>query len=126
MRLLLDTPILLWWLADDPALPVRANVLIADPANETFVSPISLWEIAIKAHLGKIVADLDEIRTASLASGFTPLPFTDAHAVAITHLPDHHHDPFDRALIAQAHVEPLHLITHNQMVGTYSGQILLV
>ena len=126
MRLLLDTHILLWWLADDSALPARADLLIADRANEAFVSPISLWEIAIKAHLGKIVADVDEIRAAAAASGFTPLPFTDEHAVAIAHLPDHHRDPFDRALIAQAHVEPLYLITHDQMVATYSGNILLV
>ncbi|HWS83054.1 MAG TPA: type II toxin-antitoxin system VapC family toxin [Ktedonobacteraceae bacterium] len=126
MRLLLDTHILLWWLADDPALSAQADVLIADPANETFVSSISLWEIAIKAHLGKIVADVDEIRVATLTSGFTPLPFTDSHAVAVACLPDHHRDPFDRALIAQARVEPLHLITHDQMVATYSGDILLV
>lgn len=126
MRLLLDTHILLWWLADDPALPAQADTLIADLANETFVSPISLWEIAIKAHLGKIVADADEIRTAALTSGFTALPFTDIHAVAVARLPDYHRDPFDRALIAQAHVEPLHLITHDQMVATYSGDILLV
>jgi PIN domain nuclease of toxin-antitoxin system len=47
MRLLLDTHILLWWLADDSALPARANLLIADRANEAFVSSISLWEIAM-------------------------------------------------------------------------------
>jgi PIN domain nuclease of toxin-antitoxin system len=126
MRLLLDTHILLWWLADDPALPIQANVLIADPANEMVVSSISLWEIAIKAHLGKIVADINEIRTAVLTSGFTTLPFTDMHAVAVAHLPDYHRDPFDRALIAQVHVEPLYLITHDQMVATYSKDILLV
>jgi len=126
MRFLLDTHILLWWLGDDPALPAQANVLIADPANEIFVSPISLWEIAIKAHLGKIIADVDEIRMAASVSGFTTLPFTDMHAVAVAHLPDYHRDPFDRALIAQAHVELLHLITHDQMAATYNGDILLV
>jgi PIN domain nuclease of toxin-antitoxin system len=54
------------------------------------------------------------------------LPFTDMHAVAVARLPDHHRDPFDRALIAQAHAEPLYLITHDQMVAAYSGDILLV
>jgi PIN domain nuclease of toxin-antitoxin system len=73
MRLLLDTHILLWWLADDPALPAQADVLIADSTNEILVSPISLWEIAIKAHLGKIMADINEIHTAVLTSGFTTL-----------------------------------------------------
>lgn len=126
MRLLLDTHILLWWLADDSALPARADSLIADRTNEAFVSSISLWEIAIKAHLGKIVADVDEIRAAAAANGFTPLSFTAEHAVAVAHLPNHHRDPFDRALIAQAHIEPLYLITHDQTVATYSGNILLV
>jgi len=126
MRLLLDTHILLSWLADDPTLSVQADVLLANSANEIFVSPISLWEIAIKAHLGKIIADIDEIHTAALTSGFTALPFTDMHAVAVARLPDYHRDPFDRALIAQAHVEPLYLITHDQMVASYSRNILLV
>lgn len=126
MRLLLDTHILLWWLADDPALPVQANVLIADSANEILVSPISLWEIAIKVHLGKLMADIDEIHTAALTNGFTVLPFTDMHAIAVVHLPDYHRDPFDRALIAQAHVEPLYLLTHDQMIANYSKDILLV
>ena len=126
MPLLLDTHILLWWLADDPALPAQADTLIANPANETFVSPISLWEIAIKAHLGKIMADVSEIHAATLTSGFTVLPFTDMHAVAVARLPDYHRDPFDRALIAQAHAEPLYLITHDQMVAAYSKNILFV
>lgn len=126
MRLLLDTHILLWWLADHPALPEQAKVLIADPANEVFVSPMSLWEIAIKAHLGRIAADVAAIRTAALASGFAPLPFTLEHAVAVAHLPDHHRDPFDRALLAQARVEPLHLITHDDLVAAYGGDVLLV
>ena len=126
MPLLLDTHILLWWLADDPALPAQADILIANSANEIFVSPISLWEIAIKAHLGKIMADVSEIHAAALTSGFTVLPFTDMHAVAVARLPDYHRDPFDRALIAQAHAEPLYLITHDQMVAAYSKNILFV
>lgn len=126
MRLLLDTHILLWWLADDLALPAQADALIVDSVNEIFVSPISLWEVAIKAHLGKIMADVNEIHTAALTNGFTPLPFTDLHAIAVARLPNHHRDPFDRALIAQAHVEPLCLITHDQVVATYSRDILLV
>jgi PIN domain nuclease of toxin-antitoxin system len=126
MRLLLDTHILLWWLADSPSLSARADALIADPANEVFLSPLSLWEIAIKAHLGKITANVDEVRTAALASGFTPLPFTLEHAVAVAQLPDHHRDPFDRGMIAQARVEPMHLVTHDATVAAYGGQILLV
>jgi PIN domain nuclease of toxin-antitoxin system len=125
MRLLLDTHILLWWLADDPALPARADALIADPANEVFASSISLWEIALKVSLGKITADPAQVHTATLASGFAPLAFTAEHALAVARLPDHHRDPFDRALLAQARVEPLHLITHDAIIAGYGEHVLL-
>jgi PIN domain nuclease of toxin-antitoxin system len=123
---LLDTHILLWCLEDNSALPLEAKVLVADPRNEVFVSPISLWEVAIKARLGKIVADPSEVRSAALQSGFVELPFSLEHAVAVAQLPDHHRDPFDRALIAQAQCEPLRLLTHDQLVAAYGGTVLLV
>jgi PIN domain nuclease of toxin-antitoxin system len=126
VRLLLDTHILLWWLDDDPTMPAQADALIADPANQVFVSPMSLWEIAIKSRLGKIVADVDDVRKAALESGFEPLPFTLEHAAEVARLPDQHRDPFDRALIAQARLEPMHLITHDEVVAAYDGSILLV
>jgi PIN domain nuclease of toxin-antitoxin system len=126
VRLLLDTHILLWWLTDDPALPARADALITDPANEVFVSPMSLWEIAIKSRLGKITADVDEVRNAALESGFDPLPFTLEHAAEVARLPNHHRDPFDRALVAQVRFEPLRLITHDEVVAAYGGSVLLV
>ena len=126
MRLLLDTHILLWWLTDDPVLPARADALITDAANEVFVSPMSLWEIAIKSRLGKITADVDEVRNAALESGIDALPFTLEHAAEVARLPDHHRDPFDRALVAQARFEPLHLITHDAVVAAYGDSVLLV
>ncbi len=126
MRLLLDTHILLWWLTNDPALPAQADALITDPANEVSISAISLWEVAIKAHLGKLPADVNEVRTAALASGFTPLPFTLDHAAEVARLSDHHRDPFDRALVAQARFEPMRLITHDEVVAMYGDSVLFV
>lgn len=126
MRLLLDTHILLWWLADDAALPATADALIADQANGVFVSSMSLWEIAIKSRLGKIAAEVDEVHRAALESGFTPLPFTLEHAAEVARLPDHHRDPFDRALVAQARLEPLHLVTCDEVVAAYGEPVLLL
>jgi PIN domain nuclease of toxin-antitoxin system len=126
VRLLLDTHILLWWLSDNPTIPVQAEELIADSRNDVFVSPMNLWEIAIKSRLGKIVADVDEVHRASLEGGFRPLPFTLEHAAEVARLPDYHRDPFDRALVAQARLEPMHLVTHDEMVAAYGGSILLV
>ncbi len=126
MRLLLDTHILLWWLTNDPALPTRADTLMVDPANEISISAISLWEVGIKARLGKLPANVDEVRAATLASGFTPLPFTLDHAAEVARLPDHHRDPFDRALVAQARFEPMRLITHDRVVAMYGDSVLFV
>jgi len=126
MRLLLDTHILLWWLDDDPALPARAKTLIADPANLVFISPLTLWEIAIKARLGKIEADVDEVRAAATDGGLVPLPFTADHAGEVARLPDHHRDPFDRGLVAQARHEPMRLLTHDVAVAAYGDSVLLV
>ena len=126
MRLLLDTHIILWWLNDNPRLPVRADALIADRTNAVFVSPLSLWEIAIKSRLGKLRADIDEVQRMALESGFAPLPFTLEHAAAVARLPDHHQDPFDRALVSQAITEPMRLITHDKTVAAYGESVLLV
>jgi PIN domain nuclease of toxin-antitoxin system len=126
VHLLLDTHLLLWWLAADPRLPPRAGMLIEDRRNPVFVSPMTLWEIAIKTQLGKLDADVDEVRTAALQSGFRPLPFTLEHAAAVARLPQHHRDPFDRALLAQALLEPLTLLTHDEGLSVYGEQVLLV
>ena len=126
MRLLLDTHILLWWLADDPVLPTGARALIADPANAVFVSPMTLWEIAIKARLGKMDADVDDVRAAATDGGFIPLPFTADHASEVARLPSHHRDPFDRALVAQARREPMRFLTHDVTLVAYGESILLV
>ncbi len=126
MRLLLDTHILLWALADQPSLSERARDAITDPANDIYVSSLSLWEIAIKARLGKISTDVQEVRAAALATGFRPLPFTLEHAIAVADLPDRHRDPFDRGLIAQARVEPLFLLTHDDVLAAYGDDILVV
>lgn len=63
---------------------------------------------------------------AALESGFTPLPFTLEHAAEVARLPDHHRDPFDRALVAQARLEPLHLVTCDEVIATYGEPVLLL
>ena len=126
MRLLLDTHVLLWALADHPSLTALAREAITDPANEVYVSSLSVWEAALKARLGKLSADVHELRSAALQTGFRPLPFTLEHAAAVAGLPEHHRDPFDRGLIAQARVEPLRLMTHDDALAVYEVDILLV
>lgn len=109
-----------------PLLAPRADVLIADRTNQVFVSSMSVWEIAIKSQLGKLKADAAEARTAPLHGGFQPLPFTLEHAATVARLPHHHRDPFDRGLVAQALLEPLTLLTHDESLAVYGEHVLLV
>lgn len=126
MRLLLDSHTLLWWVRDDPALRKRARTLIADAANECYVSHASAWEMAIKASLGKLtlpstverfVVDQCEI------NGFRLLPITLAHIALVEILPFHHRDPFDRLLVAQARLEGMTLVSRDPTLKDYGISI---
>ena len=120
MRLLLDTHIFLW--AVDATLPDKARALI-DEATEVFVSSASIWEISIKARLGKLDADPAFLASLIMPSGFRELPVSASHAAAVFRLPestDGHKDPFDRLLAAQALTEPLILLTADVRLSQYA------
>lgn len=82
--------------------------------------------MAIKARLGKIQADPDELTAAIDASGFVELPVRAVHAAGVARLALHHNDPFDRLLIAQAVAEPLKLLTADAALARYSDVVMLV
>lgn len=124
MRVLLDTHILLWWMGADRRLPKEAEKIIADNNNLVFVSAASIWEIAIKATLGQIKVDPYSVQEAITPSGFLELSVTGKHAAQVSRLPAHHRDPFDRMLIAQSLMEPMRLLTTDQLLVQY-GEIVL-
>lgn len=119
MRVLLDTHVLLWALADDTRLSRDARKLI-ESATEVYVSSASYWEMAIKIGLGKLHVSLPEIRLAAQNSGFNELPVSGEHTEALLKLADHHRDPFDRMLVAQAISEPMRLLTADVQVAKYT------
>lgn len=122
MKVLLDTHALLWWLAGEQIEPAAAEC-ISDPATLVAVSAASVWEAAIKAHLGKLRmagAMVDHVS----AGGFEPLPISLAHAERAGSLPPHHRDPFDRMLVAQAQLEDLTLVTRDPAFRAYEVEIL--
>lgn len=125
MRILLDTHIYLWWLADSPALTQEAREII-EAAETVHVSTTSLWEAVVKIGLGKLVAKPQDLVTGIRESGFEALPVTPEHILALSNLADHHRDPFDRMLIAQAISEPLHLITADRVLPAYSDLVIKV
>lgn len=125
MKLLLDTHVLLWVVTDSPRIKaLRKRLLAAD--NDVYFSVASLWEIAIKVSLSKLQADAAGIREAALEGGFVELPVLGQHALQVGGLPWHHRDPFDRLLVAQAMAEPMRLLTANEQLLTYGGQVELI
>ena len=122
MRLLLDTHILLWWLADDRRLSADHRALIADASNLVLISAMTVAEIAIKASLGKLDAPDDLLPTLE-AGGFDELPCESRHADVLRTLPWHHRDPFDRMLIAQAIAERLTVLTADPHFTAYGVEL---
>ena len=120
MRLLLDTHILLWSLADSPRLSANARALLADTGNECWVSAASLWEIAIKVMLGKyrLPFALAELEGAVDQSGYRVLDVSARHALAIERIHMPHADPFDRLLLAQCETETLRLLSADRLLKT--------
>jgi PIN domain nuclease of toxin-antitoxin system len=118
MTLLLDTHVLLWWLEDAPQLSRPARKAIQDGQNTVYISAAVAWEIAIKKALGKLDAP-DDLEEVMAANRFLPLPITIPHALAVQTLPDHHRDPFDRLLIAQALLEGFRLVTRDREIARY-------
>lgn len=121
-RLLVDTHALLWWLADDASLSPTARDAIADPTNEPLVSAASVWEIAIKRGLGKLVAP-DDLPDRIADEGFAWLHITAQHAWHVRDLPMYHGDPFDRLLVAQALIERVPIVTTDARFGEYGVDV---
>lgn len=122
MRLLLDTHVLLWWLADDRRLGQQARALIAAADNTVYVSAASAWEISIKRALGKLKAPASLDSTIEDA-GFEKLAIEFKHGERAGALPPLHNDPFDRMLIAQALLEELVLVTADKYFTGYGVQL---
>ena len=127
MRLLLDTHVLLWCLEGDENLPEQARQIILS-ADAVYASAANIWEIVIKTSTGKLKIQTDpQNMIQSMAdSGFEMLSIKPEHALKLVDLQNIHQDPFDRILIAQSLVEPLHLVTCDSVVAKYGGNIIRV
>jgi PIN domain nuclease of toxin-antitoxin system len=123
MNLLLDTHVLLWSLSDSSRLAPPVRSAIVDGGNMVFVSAATAWEITIKKGLGKLKAPSGYLEALERYR-FTPLDITSEHALAVAQLPNHHRDPFDRLLVAQARLESLTLVTHDERILRYEVAVL--
>jgi PIN domain nuclease of toxin-antitoxin system len=122
MNVLLDTQCWLWWFAEEERLNAGARQLIGDGENTLYFSAASSWEIAIKCSIGKLKLpeSPDRYVPRRLASqGMLGMPVEHVHALRVASLPDHHRDPFDRLLVAQAQMEGLALLTADPLIAAY-------
>lgn len=127
MKLLLDTCAFLWFLADSPLLSQTARVHLLDPANEVYLSAVSVWEIARKFAQGRISLPSHPstlIPAVRRDSGIASLSLTEMDALAAEKLQLFHKDPFDRMLIAQALMGGLAIITSDRAFEPYPVRVI--
>lgn len=126
MRYLLDTHSVIWYLESSPKLSKHAQTLIEDGSNQCFVSVASLWEMAIKIALDRLelLTEFEKMQELLIMNSFEILPIQFEHLKVITQLPFHHHDPFDRILVAQSQVEKLVLISKDEKLQPYKIETL--
>ena len=127
MKALLDTHVFLWWVMDNERLIPFIRDFISNEKNELFLSSASCWEIAIKKNLRRLkLSDKPDkfIPDQMNANNISGLPIQLVHALHVYNLPDHHRDPFDRMLVAQAIIEKIPIITNDLIIAKYDVKTL--
>jgi PIN domain nuclease of toxin-antitoxin system len=127
VRILLDTHTFLWWNEASPRLSKKARVLLADPDNSLLLSVVTAWELVLKVQAGKLRLPESPgayVPTRMAHYAMVGLPIALAHVLAAALMPLHHRDPFDRLLIAQAHVEGVPILTADPEFRRYSIKVL--
>lgn len=126
MKLLLDTHAFIWWASAPERLSDEALAACQGRNNSLILSVASVWEMQIKLQLGKLKlkSSLNSlIETQQRANDLQILPVELRHVLALSDLPPHHKDPFDRLLIAQALAEDALLVSADAMFSRYSVKL---
>lgn len=126
-RYLVDTHVWLWMQSDPDRLRDESRAILQEIRNSIFFSAASAWEIAIKHRLGKLQlpeAPASYVPDRMRRSGTSPLPVEHAHTLRTAELPDHHRDPFDRLLVAQAQLLDLTIITADEQFSAYDVAVV--
>jgi len=122
MKLLLDTHVFLWTITNNRKLSGTASRIILDHRNELFLSTASVWEILLKAQIGKLSLPKPEagfLQNQLAQNAIESLPLRLEHVLCLEKLPMHHRDPFDRILIAQAIAESVPIVTADRQFARY-------
>ena len=126
MKLLLDTHAFLWFVTGDRRLSRKARRAVEAPPSELLISTASVWELAIKASLGRLTLpkSVHDYFDDKIAAGFIILPVEWVHAARVAELPFHHRDPFDRLIIAQGLVESIAIVSGDPEFTMYGARIV--
>ncbi len=106
-------------------LSPAASTAVVDSDNGVFVSAVSVWEISITRTLGRLSFPLERLDVLLAEMGVEVLSLTAAQAIAARELPRHHDDPFDRALVAQARIEGMALVSTDRNIARYGVPVIL-
>ena len=128
MRVLLDTQLAFWWLADPSRVPEAARVIVLTEGTEAWISHVSLWELAFRQQDGRAQLDLDRFSAQLERDGFRLLPVTLQHLSSVAQLEavPKRFDAFDKLLLAQSLTEPLVLLTTDRALATYGVPVRLM
>ncbi len=127
MTVLLDTNVVLWLVMAPDRLSEQVRELLRAGATPVLFSAASAWEMSIKWSLGKLelpAPPRELMPSMTRVFNLTALPISHAHATAVASLPDHHRDPFDRVLVAQAQVEGVPIVTADPMIAKYEVEVI--
>lgn len=127
MKLLLDTHIFLWWDSEPTKLSNNVLTALTDPRNSLFLSVVSVWEMQIKKDIGKLslrIGLADMLIEQETKNQIKILPIEAKHIFGLETMPQHHKDPFDRLIIAQAIVEDLTVISNDGIFSSYGIKLL--
>jgi len=118
---LLDTHTLLWFLSGDEKISTKSKNIISDPKNRCFISIASLWEMATKIKIGKLNLsfELKYLATYLSENNIEVLPIAFEHILGTLNFEDHHRNPFDRIILAQAKSERLAIISKDEIFAKY-------
>jgi PIN domain nuclease of toxin-antitoxin system len=126
VNLLLDTHALIWFVGGDRRLGRGARAAMENDAAHLYISAASVWEMAIKSALKRLVLPHPVHRYVAdrLDEGYAVLRVDWHHAAAIEHLPPHHDDPFDRLIVAQATAERMPVVSRDRVLGKYGIDLI--
>jgi PIN domain nuclease of toxin-antitoxin system len=128
VKCLLDTHILVWAASSPDRLSDKALEVLSSEHNDLIFSVASIWELTIKTRPGRpdFKVDAALLRRGLIEAGYSELPISGLHALAVADLKGMHRDPFDQMLLAQAHMEGMTLVTSDRVLATQEGSIMAV